>query len=152
INPLEAATKQYVDTKAPLASPTFTGDPKAPTPTAGDNDTSIATTAFVAAAVTAAGGAAPSNTNPIMDSVAAPGISALYSRGDHVHPTDTSRAALTQVVRYDVAQSLTSTQQAQARANIGSLKKNYIINGAMMVSQENGATTGTVSGYFPVDC
>jgi hypothetical protein len=32
---------------APLASPTFTGDPKAPTPTAGDNDTSIATTAFV---------------------------------------------------------------------------------------------------------
>jgi hypothetical protein len=33
-------------------SPTFTGDPKAPTPTAGDNDTSIATTAFVATAVT----------------------------------------------------------------------------------------------------
>ena len=32
---------------ATLASPTFTGDPKAPTPTAGDNDTSIATTAFV---------------------------------------------------------------------------------------------------------
>jgi Chaperone of endosialidase len=36
--------------RAPLASPTFTGDPKAPTPTAGDNDTSIATTAFVTAA------------------------------------------------------------------------------------------------------
>lgn len=33
--------------KASLASPTFTGDPTAPTPTAGDNDTSIATTAFV---------------------------------------------------------------------------------------------------------
>jgi hypothetical protein len=32
---------------APIASPTFTGDPKAPTPTAGDNDTSIANTAFV---------------------------------------------------------------------------------------------------------
>jgi hypothetical protein len=32
-------------------SPTFTGDPKAPTPTAGDNDTSIATTAFVTSAV-----------------------------------------------------------------------------------------------------
>jgi hypothetical protein len=30
-----------------LASPVFTGDPRAPTPTAGDNDTSIATTAFV---------------------------------------------------------------------------------------------------------
>lgn len=34
---------------APLASPTFTGDPKAPTPATGDNDTSIATTAFVKA-------------------------------------------------------------------------------------------------------
>jgi hypothetical protein len=42
--------------KAALASPTFTGDPKAPTPTAGDNDTSIATTAFVTAAVAAVGG------------------------------------------------------------------------------------------------
>lgn len=34
---------------APIASPTFTGDPKAPTPATGDNDTSIATTAFVKA-------------------------------------------------------------------------------------------------------
>jgi len=37
--------------KANLASPTLTGDPKAPTPTATDNDTSIATTAFVRAAL-----------------------------------------------------------------------------------------------------
>ncbi|MBV2207756.1 MAG: hypothetical protein KUL87_20230 [Pseudomonas sp.] len=37
--------------KADLASPTFTGDPKAPTPAAADNDTSIATTAFVRAAM-----------------------------------------------------------------------------------------------------
>ncbi len=33
---------------APLASPTFTGTPAAPTPTAGDNSTKIATTAFLA--------------------------------------------------------------------------------------------------------
>lgn len=33
--------------KAGLASPVFTGNPTAPTPTVGDNDTSIATTAFV---------------------------------------------------------------------------------------------------------
>lgn len=37
---------------APLASPAFTGNPTAPTPTAGDNDTSISTTAFVTTAVT----------------------------------------------------------------------------------------------------
>lgn len=34
---------------APLASPVFTGDPQAPTPATSDNDTSIATTAFVKA-------------------------------------------------------------------------------------------------------
>lgn len=34
---------------APVASPTFTGDPKAPTPATADNDTSVATTAFVKA-------------------------------------------------------------------------------------------------------
>lgn len=35
--------------KAPLASPVFTGDPTAPTPLTADNDTSIATTAYVKA-------------------------------------------------------------------------------------------------------
>ena len=35
--------------KADLASPVFTGDPQAPTPATSDNDTSIATTAFVKA-------------------------------------------------------------------------------------------------------
>jgi len=34
---------------APLAGPVFTGDPQAPTPSTSDNDTSIATTAFVKA-------------------------------------------------------------------------------------------------------
>jgi hypothetical protein len=34
---------------APIASPAFSGNPTAPTPAPGDNDTSIATTAFVAA-------------------------------------------------------------------------------------------------------
>lgn len=38
-------------TRAPLASPTFTGTPKAPTATAGTNTTQLATCAFVKAAV-----------------------------------------------------------------------------------------------------
>src|SRR6185295_16895875 len=54
-------------------------------------------------------------------------------------------------VRYDTAQTLTPAQKAQARSNIDCLKKNYIINGGMQVSQENGATAGTTSGYYPVD-
>ena len=36
---------------APLASPAFTGTPTAPTPTAGDNTTKVATTAFVQGAL-----------------------------------------------------------------------------------------------------
>jgi hypothetical protein len=43
--------------KAPLASPAFTGTPTAPTPTAADNSTKVATTAYVDAAVAAGGGA-----------------------------------------------------------------------------------------------
>lgn len=54
-------------------------------------------------------------------------------------------------VRYDLAQSLNATQQAQARANIAVQKKNYVINGAMQISQENGTTAGTGTGYVPVD-
>lgn len=44
------AIRQIADqlpTLAPLASPVFTGDPQAPTPATADNDTSIATTAYV---------------------------------------------------------------------------------------------------------
>lgn len=37
--------------KANLASPTFTGEPQAPTPTSGDDSTQIATTAFVNTAI-----------------------------------------------------------------------------------------------------
>lgn len=43
------AIESAIDGSAPLASPVFTGDPKAPTPATGDNDTSVATTAFVKA-------------------------------------------------------------------------------------------------------
>lgn len=45
--------------KAPLASPTFTGTPAAPTATAGTNTTQVATTAFVTTAVAAGGGSTP---------------------------------------------------------------------------------------------
>lgn len=39
------------------------------------------------------GSADPSDTPPVMDGTASAGSSANYSRGDHVHPTDTSRAS-----------------------------------------------------------
>ncbi len=44
---VQGALNELDTEKAPLASPTFTGNPLAPTPTLGDDDTSIATTGFV---------------------------------------------------------------------------------------------------------
>jgi hypothetical protein len=70
---------------APLASPTFTGVPAAPTAAVDTNTTQVATTAFVDGQAASA--------NPVIDGTAAPGTSLRYARGDHVHPTDTTRAA-----------------------------------------------------------
>jgi hypothetical protein len=98
-----------------LASPSFTGFPLAPTATPGTNTTQLATTAFVMAAVAAATAGVssfntrtgavsliatdvtavlpPSATTPAMDGTASAGTASAWSRGDHVHPTDTSRYA-----------------------------------------------------------
>lgn len=71
---------------APLASPALTGTPTAPTAAADTNTTQVATTAFV---IGQAGTA-----TPIVDGTGAAGSSLRYSRQDHVHPTDASRAPL----------------------------------------------------------
>lgn len=41
-----------------------------------------------------AGGPSPTSTTPAMDGTAAVGTETSYARGDHVHPTDTSRAPI----------------------------------------------------------
>jgi hypothetical protein len=51
----DAALQGNINLKANIASPAFTGNPTAPTPAPGDNDTSIATTAFVTAAMATTG-------------------------------------------------------------------------------------------------
>lgn len=74
---------------APLASPTFTGVPAGPTASVGTSTTQLATTAFVQAAFPA------STTPPTMNASAVLGtIAAGWARGDHVHPSDTSRAPI----------------------------------------------------------
>jgi hypothetical protein len=76
--------------KADKASPALTGTPAAPTAAADTNTTQIATTAFVV-------GQASSGT-PVVNGTAAAGSSTRFARGDHVHPTDTSRAAATRSI------------------------------------------------------
>lgn len=78
--------KQALDLKAPLTSPVFTGTPRAPTPPAGDNTDRIATTAWFFGQAF--------NGSPVMDGAASSGDSLQWARGNHRHPTDTTRAPL----------------------------------------------------------
>lgn len=73
-------------TKAPLASPTFTGSPVAPTQVADDTTTKLATTAFVVGQA--------STVAPLVDGVATIGTSKKFARADHKHPSDTTKANL----------------------------------------------------------
>lgn len=71
---------------APIASPGFTGTPTAPTAAVDTNTTQLATTAFVLAQA--------GSSNPLVNGSVAVGSSTRFARQDHVHPVDTSRAAL----------------------------------------------------------
>ncbi|MFO1151005.1 MAG: tail fiber domain-containing protein [Alsobacter sp.] len=84
---IDTAVANSAATLAPLDSPALTGAPTAPTQTAGNNSTRLATTAFVQAAVQA--GALPSQTGN--------GNKALFTNGttaswQQVFPTQTSKA------------------------------------------------------------
>jgi hypothetical protein len=71
--PISTATQVALDLKAPLASPSFTGIPVAPTATAGTNTTQLATTAFVSAAVNALINGAPGALDTLLELAAAMG-------------------------------------------------------------------------------
>lgn len=61
----QAALNSLTATKAPKDSPAFIGTPTAPTPTPGDSDTSLATTAFVQAALSTALSTLVLSMNPV---------------------------------------------------------------------------------------
>lgn len=66
--PQKDGVRDQMELKANIASPTFTGDPIVPTASAGDNDTSAASTAFVNTQTRASNTgthASPSTTNPL---------------------------------------------------------------------------------------
>lgn len=78
-------SKFVMDTSPTISGITLTGTTVAPTASANDNTTKIATTAFY---VGQAGTA-----NPLINNAVAVGTSLLFARQDHVHPVDTSRQA-----------------------------------------------------------
>ncbi len=87
-NTTQVATTAFVmgqtSTKANIESPTFTGTPSGATAAVNTNTTQLATTAFVLGQASSA--------NPAVNGSVAVGTSTKFSREDHVHPTDTTRA------------------------------------------------------------
>ena len=65
--------------KAELASPALTGNPTAPTQSAADNSTKVATTAYVEAAITALVDSSPAALNTLNELAAAIGDDANFS-------------------------------------------------------------------------
>jgi hypothetical protein len=93
--------------RAPLASPAFTGAPTAPTPAAGDSSTKIATTAFVASALSRA---------TVDVTAGAPGSVAIVGAASNLSAalaTLTSPATM-RVVRFTFATALPDTNYAVA--------------------------------------
>jgi hypothetical protein len=84
--PVSTAQQTALNLKADLASPALTGTPTVPTAAVDTNTTQAASTAFVVAQAASA--------TPVVDGTGAAGTSTRFARADHVHPTDTSRAAL----------------------------------------------------------
>lgn len=139
----EVQALEAVDaTKAPLASPTLTGTPAAPTAAVDTSTTQLATTAFVTNQAAAA-------TSP-MNGTAAVGTSKRYARQDHVHPTDTTRAplaspALTGTPTSTTAAADTNTTQIATTA--------YVVGQASATSpvMDGTATVGTSLKYARAD-
>lgn len=105
----------------------------AATPAVDNNSTSVATTAYV---IGQAG-----STTPTSNGVGAAGSSLRYSRQDHVHGTDTTRAPLASptFTGTPVVPSLNGGQLAGFR--------NRVINGAMTIDCRNsGATASCPAG------
>lgn len=116
------------------ASPALTGTPTTPTAPVDTNSTQVASTAFVVGQASSA--------LPLVDGSAAIGVSLRYSRQDHVHPTDTSRAplaspAFTGVPTAPTASIGTNTTQL---ATMAALQARILGT----VSQTAGVPTGTI--------
>lgn len=109
---------------------------------AGTNITLTPDSANEKVTIAAAAGISPYTSNPAMDGTASAGSSANYSRGDHVHPTDTSRAAL-------ASPTFTGTPKAptaSAGTNTTQIATTAFVTTAVANAQVGAATfQGTVS-------
>ena len=133
---------------APLVSPVFTGNPQAPTPALGDADTSVATTAFVAAALGGVPGGAVINPTP----PTGPAAGELWwdSTGGqlYVYYNDgNSSQWVTAANMEGLANAATKTDVAAAQNNVG---RNLVHNPLMVVAQR-GAGPWSANASYTLD-
>lgn len=159
-----AAKESELAAKAPLASPTFTGTPAAPTAAQGTDTTQLATTAFVRAEVAALADSAPAALDTLNELAAALGDDAAFAttvtnalalKAPLADPTFTGTPAGPTAAAATSTTQLATTafvQQELASAGVGTAQsRNRLVNPAMQISQENGNTAGTTTGYYAAD-
>jgi hypothetical protein len=152
---VQAALVELDTEKAPLASPVFSGVPQVPTAAPLTNTNQAASCAFVLAnGGGGGGGMSPSDSNPLMDGVAAPGSSGLASRGDHVHPADTSRAKTdgtnasgTWPVNISGTAALATNATTAATANAVNPANQYSMTGLTVTDPITGNLAGSATKW-----
>jgi hypothetical protein len=126
------ATESWVSSNfAQTESPTFTGTPISTTASVDTDSTQIATTAFVVGQA--------SSTTPANNGTAAVGTSLRYARADHVHASDTTRAALS---------GATFTGKVNTVASTTGTAGLSLPHGTAPSSPTNGDLWSTTAGVF----
>ncbi len=117
--------------KAPLASPALTGTPTAPTATAGNSSTQLATTAFVAAAVAAVVNGSPGALDTLNELAAALGNDVNFS-------ATVTNALAGKLAKASNLSDLSDTAAARANLGLGSM--------AVQTASTVAITGGSVDG------
>jgi hypothetical protein len=139
INSYTGATATAIGLKANIASPTFTGTVRSVTPTANDNSTCIATTAWYFGQ--------SGNTTPVMDGSAAIGTSLRWSHADHVHPSDTTRLAVSAFNTYS-ANTLTNINSRLLTSTFNTWSGSTLPNTYLTKSSFNTWSGGTLPANY----
>ena len=159
--PVSTAVQAELDLKAPLAAPTFTGTPAAPTATAGTNTTQLATTAFVKTAVDNLVDSAPGALDTLNELAAAIGDDANYAATvttalSGKHPSITTSARLdanligangdVSNTEYGYLDGVTSAIQTQINS-----KQATITDASLTIARTNGLQAALDSKQAALD-
>lgn len=137
---------------APIASPAFTGTPTAPTPLINDNDSSIATTAFVRSAISTYGGTVDGISALSPNSYPSTSISGLWQgtstpRGPAVNATSLTNTTTTvaSIVGKGKLRFL-----SLGRSTGGNITLTVTIDGANTINAATYNVSGALSTHFNV--